>query len=195
MRKAVDADPANLAAYEALGRLFVKANRLGEAVQEFEALAARQPQPVASLTMIGMIHESLKRTDDARRSYEKALEFDPKAAVAGNNLAWIYVNTGGSLDVALQLAKNAKAALPKQPEVGDTLGWIYYKKGLWSLAIRELKDAADRDPANPAYHYHLGLAYAANGNRDLARGSLQTALRLRSDFDGAQDASRVLSTL
>ena len=195
IRKALDNDPANLAAYEALGRLYVKANRLQEAIVEFEALAARQPHPVAALTMVGMIQESMRRTDEARRTYQKALEFDPNAAVAGNNLAWIYVNNGGNLDVALQLAKNAKSTLPKQAEIADTLGWVYYKKGLWPLAIRELKEAVDRDPSNPMYHYHLGAAYASGGSKDLAKKALNTALSLRPDFDGAQDATRLLSTL
>ncbi len=195
MRKAIELDAGNLAAYEALGRLYVQARRLPEALQEFEVLAARQPSPVAALTMVGMLQEGLKKTVEARATYERALEIDRRAAVAANNLAWIYVAAGENLDVALQLARTAKAGLPRQSEVADTLGWIYHRKGLNTLAIRELKEAVDREPANPTYHYHLGVVYASNGNRDLAKRSLETALRLKPDFDGAQDATRVLSTL
>ena len=195
MRKAIELDPGNLAGYEALGGLYVRARRLPEALQEFEALASRQTSPVAALTMVGMIQEGLKRTDAARKTYERALQFNATAAVAANNLAWIYVEGGENLDLALQLAKTAKAGLPRQSQVADTLGWVYHRKGLGGLAIRELQEAVDREPGNPVYHYHLGMVYAASGNRERAKGALETALRLSPDFDGSLEASRVLSTL
>ena len=49
----------------------------------------------------------------------------------------------------LQLAQTAKAQLPNRHEVDDTLGWIYYKKGLSSMAVETLKTsthAAARQP-------------------------------------------------
>ena len=39
---------------------------------------------------------------------------DPKAGVAANNLAWIYLENGGSLDLALHLAETAKARLAER---------------------------------------------------------------------------------
>lgn len=195
MRKAIELNADNLAAYEALGGLYVRARRLPEALQEFEALASRQPSPVAALTMIGIIQEGLNRSEDARKSYERALEFDRNAAVAANNLAWIYLQTGESLDLALQLAQTAKAGLPRQSQVADTLGWIYHRKGLTRMAIREIEEAVKAEPGNPLYHYHLGVVYAASGDRVRAKRSLEAALRIRPDFDGAEDASRILATL
>jgi tetratricopeptide (TPR) repeat protein len=195
MRRAIDADSGNLGAYESLGSLYLAARRLPEAQTEFEALASRQPFPVATLTMVGLLQQSRELTDAARETYEKVLQIDPNAAVAANNLAWIYVDTGKNLDLALQLAQTAKAGLPKNSEVTDTLGWIYYRKGLLTLALRELAETVSRDPGNPRYHYHLGVVYAANGNTALAKRSLETALRLNPNFDGAGEASRLLATL
>jgi Flp pilus assembly protein TadD len=123
------------------------------------------------------------------------LQLEPNAAVAANNLAWLYVESGVNLDLALQLAQTAKAGMPTQPEVSDTLGWIYCRKGLLSQAIRELEETIQRDPLNPLYQYHLGVAYAKNGNRDKAKRALEAALRLRPDFEGAADATRLLANL
>ncbi len=195
LRKALEADPANLDAYESLGKFYVAMKRLPEARKEFEALASRQSRPVAALTMVAMIQESMGEAADAQRTYEKVLQINPDAAVAANNLAWIYVERGQNLDLALQLARVAKAKLPKRVEVADTLGWIYYHKGLLSLAIREFEDCVKNDPTNPLYHFHLGLAFAKNGNRESAKKSLETALRLKPNFDGAVEATRVLATL
>ena len=123
------------------------------------------------------------------------LEIDPRAAVAANNLAWIYAQDGGNLDIALQLAQTAKSQLPDQPEFNDTLGWIYYKKDLATLAIPPLQQSVEKDPKNPVYHYHLGLAYAKSGDKGKAKSSLEQALKLKPDFEGAAEARKVLASL
>jgi tetratricopeptide (TPR) repeat protein len=193
--KAIAVDPTALAAYGLLGQIYVSERRLDDARQQFEKLAARHSRPVPALTMVGMIQQMQGRNDDARRTFERVLQLDSTAAVAANNLAWIYSESGGNLDVALQLAQTAKTSLPDQPEVDDTLGWIYYRKDLLSLAVTTLKRSVDRDPKNPLAQYHLGLAYYKTGDRVRAKQALEAALRLKSDFDGAAEATRLIATL
>ena len=123
------------------------------------------------------------------------MQLDPEAAVAANNLAWIYSESGENLDVALQLAQTAKRKLPETPEVNDTLGYIYYKKDLPALAIPPLQASVQKDPNNPLFHYHLGLAYKKAGNSTQARESLSRALTLKPDFSGAQEARAALESL
>ena len=69
--------------------------------------------------------------------------------MAANNLAWIDATSNGNLDVALQLAQTAKAQLPNRHEVDDTLGWIYYKKGLSSMAIESLNSSTAEATRQP----------------------------------------------
>jgi tetratricopeptide (TPR) repeat protein len=195
LRKTVQTDPGQLQAYAALGQLYVRQGKLDVARAEFENMAKRDPKPVGALTMIGTIQQMQGQPDAARATYEKAVELDPDAAVAANNLAWIYATTGGNLDVALQLAQSAKRKLPDNPDVNDTLGYIYYKKDLHSLAIPALKASVAKDAKSPVYHSHLGLAYAKAGDVENAREHLSSALKLKPDFDGAQEARRVLESL
>jgi len=122
------------------------------------------------------------------------LQIDPEAAVAANNLAWIYVQRGGNLDVAMQLAQIAQKRLPEVAEVEDTLGFIYYKKNLVPLAIELLNASRAKDPKNALYEYHLGLAYTSAGDVARARGSLARALALKPDFDGAAEAKTLLAS-
>lgn len=195
LRKGLEADPSHLPAYALLGRLYFSQGRLDQARRELQAVVSRQPKPIAALTMTGIIDEMQKKPDEARRSYERAVELNPRAAVAANNLAWLQVQAGENLDVALQLAQAAKAQLPDSPEVNDTLGWIYYKKGLASLAVPALRQSVQKSPANPIFHYHLGLAYAHAGDKEKARRSLQEALALNLEPAAAADAARVLAQL
>src|SRR5688572_4369903 len=85
--------------------------------------------------MVGVIQQSRSLPQAARATFEKVLQYDRSAAVAANNLAWLYVEQGVHFDLALQLALTAKAGLPQRPEVSDTLGWIHYQKGLIAQAI------------------------------------------------------------
>src|SRR5215831_8356154 len=146
--------------------------------------------------MMGLLSEAERNTPKAIEWYSKAVQTDWRAAaVAENNLAWIYAKQGSNLDVAVQLAESATAALPTQPEFYDTLGWVYYKKQVSTLAIRALRRAVDLDGNNPVHQYHLGMAYAAEGQDKDARKTLQRALQLGKDFEGADEARRVVSTL
>jgi tetratricopeptide (TPR) repeat protein len=195
LRQAVDANPANLQAYQMLGQLYLSQRKLDDAKKEYEALAERDPSSVTAPTLVGMILEAQNNPAEARTRYERVLERNPNAAVAANNLAWIMSESGGNLDLALQHAQTAKAAMPNRPEVSDTLGWIYYKKNMPSQAIAALTDSAGRDPKNPLFFYHLGMAHAKAGNKEKARVALEKALSLRSDFPGSDEARETLQTL
>jgi tetratricopeptide (TPR) repeat protein len=198
LRRALEMDPNNLQVYGMLATFYVGQRRLNEAVAELETMAAKQaghPSSVAAHTAIAMLFEAQNRPADAQARYEKVLTIDSRAAVAANNLAWLYAERGGNLDMALQLAQTAKSQLPDTPEVDDTLGWIYHKKGLFSLAIASFNRAVTTNPRNPTYHYHLGVAYAAGGDPVKARTSLEKALTLNEGFSGAPEARRMLAAL
>jgi Flp pilus assembly protein TadD len=193
--RAIAADSTAFPAYGLLGQVYMRQRRLDDARKQFEVLAERRSRPVAPLTVVGMIQQMQGRTDDARRTFERVIQLDAHAAVAANNLACIYSDTGGNLDVALDLARVAKAAVPDQPEVDDTLGWIYYRKDLVPLAITSLQRSVDRDPKNPLAQYHLGLAYYKAGDKVRAKNALQAALRLNPDFEGSSEAHRIVTSL
>lgn len=193
--KTIQVAPENLQAYGLLGQLYIQQRKLDEARAKFEELAKRQAKPVGAETMVAMILQLQGKDSEAQKRYEKVLQIDPRAPVAANNLAWMYAEGKGNIDVALQLAQTAKASLPDAAEVNDTLGWIYCKKDMAGLAIRPLQQAVEKDGRNPAYHYHLGVAYAKAGDKSRAKTSLETALKLSPSFDGADEARKTLDSL
>jgi len=195
LREALDLDSANLMAYGLLGRIYASQKRLNEARIEFEQIARRLPNTASAPTMVGMIYELQNNKDEAKRWYEKAIAIDANAPVAANNLAWLTAEQGGNLDVAMQLAQTAKSRLPDSHQVDDTLGWVYYKKGLATLAITSFQASIQKDPKNAIYQYHLGLAYAKNGDKDKARDALKAALALDPTFQGAAEAQKMLAGL
>jgi tetratricopeptide (TPR) repeat protein len=195
LKKTVDVDPQSMQAYAMLGKMYYQQGRLDLARSELETYVGRTPDSVPANTMLGTILELQGRTDEAKTRYAKALKIDPRAAVAANNLAWLDANADGNLDVALQLAQTAKSQLPNRHEVDNTLGWIYYKKGLSSMAIESLGASAARAPDNPNYNYQLALAYHQNGNNTEARKYLEKALNSKAKFDGADQARKLLEQI
>jgi len=195
LRTAIEQDPQRLDAYSLLGQLYVTQSRTEEAIKEFDELSKRQTNAVGAHTIVGMLKQAGNHRVEAKARYQKALEINPNAAVAANNLAWMHVEDGENLDVAMQLAQTASSQLPESAEVNDTLGLIYIKKGLPGQAINALKVSVERDPKNAVYHYRLGIAYAKAGNAGLARQSLDRALKLDANFSEAADARATRASL
>jgi tetratricopeptide (TPR) repeat protein len=206
-RRALEIDGNYLAAYSALGALFVNTNQQDRAIQEYQKIVERRPENAAAYTLIGMLEMNRQNIDAAIDYYRKALARDDNAIFAANNLAWLYAVYGkGNIDEAVRLAQTAVQASPEVPSFVDTLGWVYYKKGLYSAAAEQLKKAVSVDEAiarksnivpSPTYRFHLGVALAAKGDKAGARREIETALRLseKTNFPEADEARKTLATL
>ncbi len=207
-RRALEIDANYLAAYSALGALFVNTNQQDRAIAEYTKIVEHRPDNAAAYTLIGMLEMNLQHIDAAIDNYRKALAHDENAVFAANNLAWLYaIYPGkGNLDEAVRLAQSAVQASPGVPSFVDTLGWVYYKKGLYGAATEQLKKAVtvDEDASrrnngtpSPTYHFHLGVALAAAGDKPGARREIQSALRLseKANFPEADEARKTLATL
>jgi Flp pilus assembly protein TadD len=178
-----------------LGSLYVNQNRLADARDQYQELVKKNPNSVPANTVLGILLETQKDLPAAEAQYQKTLLVDPSAAVAANNLAWLYVASNRNLDQALQLAQTAQRSLPDEPHVNDTLGWAYYRKEMFPQAIRALEQSLKRDTSDPGAFYHLGMAYAKNGDIEKAVKALQKALSMSSTFDGAVEARTTLAGL
>jgi len=153
------------------------------------------PSFLPSYMHLGLLYDQLGQPQKANQQYEQALKLDPRFAPAANNLATNYSEHGGNLDAALALAQTAKEQLPDNPAISDTLGWIYYKKGLYGKAVGQLQESVRQQPDKPVYHYHLGMAYLKSGDTARARQSLTRALQLKQEFPGMQEAREALVAL
>jgi tetratricopeptide (TPR) repeat protein len=206
-RRALDIDANYLAAYSALGALFVNTNQQDRAIAEYTKIVERRPDNAAAYTLIGMLEMNRQNIDGAIDNYRKALAKDENAVFAANNLAWLYAEYNkGNMDEAVKLAQGAVQANPGVPSFSDTLGWVYYKKGLYGAAAEQLKKAISIDEEaarrnngmpTPSYRFHLAVALDAKGDKLGARKELETALRLgeKASFPEAGEAKKRLANL
>jgi tetratricopeptide (TPR) repeat protein len=208
LNKALELDQNYLPAYSALATLYMQSNQQDRAIAQYQKIISLRPENATPYVMIGMLEDQRKNYDAAADNYRKALEKDPNSVIAANNLAWLYASVPGkgNIDEAVRLAQGV---VQKNPGVGgfiDTLGWVYYKKGLHAAAVDQLRHAVkiNEDDArkmnsspSAAYHYHLGMALKGKGDKAEARTELQTAIRLaeKAPFSDLEDAKKALAEL
>src|SRR3989449_2038713 len=207
LRKTLELDPNYIAARWSLGALFVNSKQPDRALAEYKQIVDLRPDNAATYTLIGMLEDARKNYDDAADNYRKALLQDQNSAIAANNLAWLYAEQGkGNLDEAVRLAQSVVQRNPTIAGFADTLGWVYYKKGLFAAATEQLRKAVSLDEAaarksntspSATYHYHLGSALASKGDKAAAKHEIEQALRLgeKAPFAEADEARKSLSTL
>jgi Flp pilus assembly protein TadD len=170
--------PADTATAALLADSYAGDGRPDEAVRVLSETAQKNPSDSNLWFRSGVIFEKLQRWDDARKAYENALRIDGDNALVKNNLAWLLAEHGGNIDLALKLAQQAKERLYDNPQVTDTIGWVYYKKGIYKTAQEYLKQSVDKEQKNATFQYQLGMAEWKLGNRKEARQSLLNAATL-----------------
>lgn len=194
-RRALELAPGLLGAYATLGHLYGTTGKNDDALDTLQKALAVNPEDVVVLMLTGIAYEQKGDFSNAKQAYRKVLDVGGGFAPAANNLAWLYSEHGGDPEEALQLAQSARQAEPADPHISDTLGWIYYKRGLYRRAVALLEDSAQKLPDSAVIHYHLGMTYYRLADNEAARQALSRALALDGAFRGAEEARRVLSTL
>ena len=195
LKKAIQIDPNSSLAQFALGGAAMAQNKLDAATEIYTKLSEQQPRLAGPQLLLGQIAEMKGKPNDAIPHYKRVLEIEPDNAVVKNNLAWIYAENGGNIDVALHLAEEAKEQRPDDPSISDTLAWIYIKKQNYEAALRLLRASVAKNPAEATYQYHLGMAYYYSGDKASAKEALQTSLKLKPDAPQASEEKHILETL
>ncbi len=196
-RKAIELDRTNADALEKLGKVQVQQGHPDQALALYQQAVKENPKEVRFCILAGELYEAQQNWDQAKAMYQQALNISPDNPLASNNLAYVMLQQGGNVDIAMNLAQTARRAMPDNPNAADTLGWAYYHKGSYNDAIRQFQEALRLNqkagaPDDAVLHYHLGVAYQKANQAALARQQLEKAVKLSPDN---ADARKALSEL
>jgi predicted Zn-dependent protease len=158
-----------------LFNLYLGSGRKDDAIRLLDDLAKRTPSNASIFAMKAAVEKTQGNLAEAEVNYRKALEIDPTLDFAANNLAYLLVQDERDLQTAQTLAEGVRRRQPENPGVADTLGWIYFKKGLLVLARAQAQFAVDREPNNGVFQYHLGKIYM-----DIYRESKESSQRVKA---------------
>lgn len=132
----------------------------------------------------------------AINTYEQVIEKVPNSSLAKNNLAMILVDDAANeQSIAKALEYISSLADIKEAASLDTVGWVYFKAGKLNQSIEVLTHAIELAPKAAELHYHMGMAYAEQGNLDKAREHLKIATASEQNYTGKEHAQNKLNEL
>ena len=132
------------------------------------------------LYRFGVVLDKLERNAECLEHMEMVIKIDPHHADALNYIGYTYADKGVYLDKALELIQKALKYKPKSGYIIDSLGWVYFKKGLYDEALVELKKAVELAPEDPAINEHLGDVYLKKREYDNALKVFKKTLSLKN---------------
>lgn len=193
--KAIELAPDFVKPYYELGVLYASERKLPESEARLLNAVQKNDRDVGVLVLLGVVQNSLGKIDEANKRYRHALDLAPRNTLAANNLAANLSDHGGNLDEALKFAQTAREAAPDDPNVAETLGWVYYRKGLYESAAPLLAEASAKLSKNASVRYHYGMLLAKRGKKKEAAAELSAALAISGRFAGAEEARQTLAAI
>ena len=94
-------------------------------------------------------------TEKCLEYYEKSLKQDADNITSLNGLGYVLACEEKDLTKALSLCKKAVQSAPKSAACLDSLGWVYYKMGLYDDAKHYLEQAEQLDKDNIEIAKHI----------------------------------------
>lgn len=198
--KSVALDSRNYDAVIHLVQARATRGELDQAIATGEQSLKDNPRQQSLYILMGNLYRSKRDMKKAEDAYQKALAINAQDPIASNELARVMLSSGENLDVALGLAQTAGKGLPNSPAVADTLGWIYYRKGVYPMAVTYLQQALqlqekNKVAENPDIHYHLGWAYEKTQQPALARQHFEQVLKTTPNYPASGEIKKELAHL
>lgn len=181
---AADAAAGDARAERALGEMYRRLERYGEAAPVYSALIVREPGDWRLYFWRGASRERLGDWRGAEADLQQALVLSPEQPDVLNYLGYGWIDRGERLQEGLALLERAVALRPTSGAIVDSLGWAHYRLGDYAQALDQLERAVELDPADPTANDHLGDVYWRLGRRIEARFQWRRALTLAPDAPG-----------
>jgi tetratricopeptide (TPR) repeat protein len=180
------AKPGLVTAELALAEMDVTEGKRDDARKRLSAVVSANPGYLPAHLLFAQLEMTEGKNAAAIEQFRKAVALDDKNAMALNGLAYLLAENKQP-DEALKYAQQAKELAPDNPAVADTLGWTYFQKGLYSLAVTNLEEATAKD-GTARRRYHLAMAYLKAGDPKRGRQTLDAALKMDPSLPEAQTA-------
>ena len=153
--------------------------------------AKKDPKGSELLYDQAMLAEKMGNTVEMERLLRLVIATQPDYHQAYNALGYSLAERNVRLPEARQLIRKALEYAPGDPFISDSLGWVEFRLGNRTEAIRIL-DTAYKARPDPEIAAHLGEVLWANGQRDRAQMVWKEGLLLNGDNETLQETLKRL---
>lgn len=160
--------PKSPALRELVGRQHELRGRYAEALEEYRAAAALNPNRPGVHYWMGNALWRLRRLDEAKSELERELKTTPHHTMANLRLGQVLLAMDSAAE-SVPYLEFALQAMPASAEARKDLGKAFLQTGRTGDARREWEIVAKQIPSDDQIHYLLGNLYRGIGERDLAQ--------------------------
>ncbi len=173
------ADTDKVAVIPYLTSFYKERGRLDDAVSLIQEGLEIDPANTDLMLELGIIYDKQGKTDKAIEQMKAVIAIDAEQPDALNYLGYTYADKGILLDEAEAMIRKALGKKPDNGYILDSLGWVYYKKGLFDQALAELLKSVKLIPDDPVILEHLGDIYLKMNQPGKALEYYQRSLSVR----------------
>ena len=166
----------------------IDSNNFEAAIVPLQTFIAEKPELAYAHFQLGYAYTALKRSDDARVEYERAIALDPKMPEAYLNLGVLLLDKQQYAAAVAPLSK-AVELLPAQSRPRSLLAVAQDRSGDQDAAARSLESVLHLDPNDLVANHYLG-------DLDMHRGKpAEAEARYRRALEARPDAPEILQGL
>jgi tetratricopeptide (TPR) repeat protein len=169
--------------YSRLAAIQADLGKTEVAMQTLNKSLEADPKNINALIEAGQLLERKGERAKAMEYYKRVLAVTSNQPIALNNLAYALAESNQDLDTALNHARLARQQMPEDPNVADTLGYVYVRKNLNDSAIQLYKDILTKYKPTALLNLHYAMAYAQKGDKGQAKKLLTDALQMKPTND------------
>ena len=161
---------------------FAQLSLFKNALEEYDLALKFNPENPIIYRKKGVLLFGMKRYKEAKNSFQKTIQLDPKDVQANINLGMVHYAAGNKNDAL----KNWEHAIGIQPDDNDSkalnnIGNFYKKEKDLPKAIEYFQKAITYEPTNSMYLNNLGDSYRLKGDMKKAEETLLKSVDINTN--------------
>lgn len=181
LERAVDLNPDHLEARVRLARTYTDQNRYKESLDQFKAVAAKDPRYPDIHSHLAVLYMKMGRVIQAIQELQTEVDFYPDNAMARLDLGDLLLQLAQP-KLALEHLLEAEKKSPRTPDLHYAIARAFHAMGQPKKALASARKCVELSPNSPAPRYLLAQLYRQSGQSDLAHLELSSAERLRNQL-------------
>jgi tetratricopeptide (TPR) repeat protein len=179
LNRALENEKSEAELYMVLASIYEKKEEYSRAIEILQEGKIADEKNIDILYQLGVVFDKSGDKDQSIKHMRELLKIEPNHADSLNYIGYTYAEQGIRLDEAQEMIERAIELKPDSGYIIDSLGWVFYQKGLYDKALVSLNKAFSLIPTDPTIAEHLGDTYFKIEEYDKSLEMYNKAIQLK----------------